>query len=183
MSHLFNFPFSKDDRNFNAKLLAETPAMFYCLILLFYAICAQSLIRSLKSSITFVKMIFLFVLVVSIRTNAQNIKVFQAPSVVYSMEKIDYGNIYYKSDGIRTIKVSNIGSAPLVVTSCISSCGCTRPSCPTTPILPGTYSQISVYYDTKKIGPIDKYITITTNDPNRPTITIPLTGNVLLRKE
>jgi hypothetical protein len=127
--------------------------------------------------------IFLLVFLGSIAASAQNSSSVQAPSVVYSMEKIDYGNIYHKSYGIRTIKISNIGSAPLVVTSCISSCGCTRPSCPTTPILPGTYSQISVYYDTKKIGPIDKNITITTNDPKRPTITIPLTGNVLLRKE
>jgi hypothetical protein len=119
----------------------------------------------------------------AIGASAQNSSSVQAPSVIYSMEKIDYGNIYLKSNGIRTIKISNIGSAPLVVTSCISSCGCTRPSCPTTPILPGTYSQILVYYDTKKIGSIDKNITITTNDPKRPTTTIPSTGNVLLREE
>ncbi len=129
------------------------------------------------------KKIFLLVFMSAIGASAQNSSSVQAPSVIYSMEKIDYGNIYLKSNGIRTIKISNIGSAPLVVTSCISSCGCTRPSCPTTPILPGTYSQILVYYDTKKIGSINKNITITTNDPKRPTTTIPLTGNVLLRED
>ncbi|MFY7861240.1 MAG: DUF1573 domain-containing protein [Chitinophagales bacterium] len=129
------------------------------------------------------KKILLLAFIASITANAQNSPMIHAPSVIYSMEKIDYGSIYHNTNGMRTIKISNIGSAPLVVTSCIASCGCTRPSCPTTPILPGTYSIISVYYDTKKIGPIDKNVTITTNDPRRPSITIPLTGNVEMRSE
>ena len=58
-----------------------------------------------------------------------------------------------------------------------SSCGCTVPV-RKAPIAPGNKSAITVKYDTKRIGPINKSVTITSNASNEPTKVIRIKGKV-----
>ncbi|MEM6769688.1 MAG: DUF1573 domain-containing protein [Bacteroidota bacterium] len=59
---------------------------------------------------------------------------------------------------------TNTGSQPLLITKARSTCGCTVPSYPEEPILPGESGVISVAFDTKnKYGRQRKPITITAN--------------------
>ena len=91
---------------------------------------------------------------------------------------IDYGTIEKGADGVRVFKFKNTGNAPLVVTTEKSSCGCTVPKKPEAPVLPGETGEIEVKYDTKRVNPIRKTITVTSN-AETPTVALKIKGNVI----
>lgn len=79
---------------------------------------------------------------------------------------IDYGTISKKTDnGIRSFEFTNTGDAPLIITNVLSTCGCTVPTKPTEPIMPGKNGKIEVKYS-MILGPIRKTITVETNAVN-----------------
>ncbi len=91
---------------------------------------------------------------------------------VMSFEKttVDYGTIEQNSEPVRFLKFTNTGEAPLVIQSAKGSCGCTVPTWPKEAIMPGETSEIKVRYDTKRLGAINKRITITTNEGGEPHV-------------
>lgn len=120
---------------------------------------------------------FLF-LFISIAISAQEFK--------FDKELIDYGKITQNSNGTRVFEFTNIGDAPLIITQVKSSCGCTIPKKPENPIMPGKKGQISVSYDTKRIGGFSKVITIFSNaKKGRKTVKIKgfISKEALLEKE
>lgn len=90
----------------------------------------------------------------------------------------DYGTISQGADGGCEFTVTNSGTDPLIISRCKGSCGCTVPKCDKDPIMPGATSIINVRYDTKRIGPINKSVTITSNAANEPTKVIRIKGKV-----
>jgi len=90
----------------------------------------------------------------------------------------DYGTIQQGANGSCVFTVTNSGSAPLIISRCKGSCGCTVPQCEKSPIMPGQQSEITVKYDTKRIGPINKSVTISSNASNEPTKVIRIKGKV-----
>ena len=104
-------------------------------------------------------------------TNAQ-------AKIEFEQEVIDYGEIAKGSDGVRTFEFTYIGDAPLVISNVKSSCGCTVPSKPDGPVAPGESSAIKVKYDTKRIGPIRKTVTVYSN-ADEPIISLKIKGIVL----
>ncbi|TAI46761.1 DUF1573 domain-containing protein [Flagellimonas allohymeniacidonis] len=97
--------------------------------------------------------------------------------IKFKSETIDYGEIAKGSDGVRVFEFTNTGDAPLVITNVKSSCGCTIPKKPDAPILPGETGEIQVKYDTKRVGPIRKAITVTSNS-DTPTKVLKIKGTV-----
>jgi hypothetical protein len=95
------------------------------------------------------------------------------------MDKLthDYGNIKQGDNGECVFKFTNNGKEPLVITSCMGSCGCTVPQCPTAPILPGKSGEIKVKYDTNRVGGIYKTVTVNSNAKSGVT-TLTIKGNV-----
>jgi len=87
----------------------------------------------------------------------------QQAKITFQEETIDYGSIIKGSDGVRTFHFTNTGDAPLVISDVKSSCGCTVPKRPTGPIAPGESSTIEVKYDTNRVGPIRRTITVISN--------------------
>ncbi|MHB8259402.1 MAG: DUF1573 domain-containing protein [Bacteroidia bacterium] len=75
----------------------------------------------------------------------------------------DYGTIKQGADGGCEFKFTNTGKEPLIISNCQGSCGCTVPSCPKEPILPGKTGVIKVHYDTKRVGPISKTVSVQSN--------------------
>ena len=61
-----------------------------------------------------------------------------------------------------------IRNAPLIISSCVGSCGCTVPTWSRDPIAPGGSTKITVKYDTQRAGTISKTVTITSNAVNTP---------------
>ena len=87
---------------------------------------------------------------------------------------IDYGNTSKKKDnGVRTFEFTNTGDAPLIITNVLSTCGCTVPTKPNAPIMPGKTGKIEVKYSMIP-GPIRKTITVESNAVNYEGGRIPL---------
>lgn len=102
----------------------------------------------------------------------------ETAKIEFKSEVIDYGEIEKGSDGVRVFEFTNTGSAPLVITDVTSSCGCTIPEKPKDPILPGKTGEIKVKYDTQRVGPIRKTITVYSN-AEVPAKSIKIKGKVL----
>lgn len=100
------------------------------------------------------------------------------PQITIDKDVHDYGTIEQGANGECTFTVTNTGNAPLIISLCKGSCGCTVPSCPKEPIPPGGTATITVKYDTNRVGPINKSVTITSNAADEPSKVIRIKGNV-----
>ena len=98
---------------------------------------------------------------------------------------IDYGTVSKNDDnGLRIFEFTNTGNEPLIVTNVISTCGCTVPSKPKEPILPGKTGKIEVKYN-MATGPIRKTITVETNAINYENgrVVLKIKGEVIEKKQ
>jgi hypothetical protein len=101
-----------------------------------------------------------------------------APVITFEKLIHNYGTIQHGSSGICEFKFTNTGKEPLILQRPRSSCGCTIPTWPKQPIMPGKSAKIKVTYDTKRIGPINKSVTILSNARNRAVI-LKIKGRVI----
>ena len=99
--------------------------------------------------------------------------------IKFDKEVHDYGTIKNGADGTCTFDFTNTGNQPLIISNAKGSCGCTVPSWPKEPVNPGQTATITVKYDTKRTGAINKSVTITSNAVNEPTKVIRIKGNAL----
>ncbi len=98
---------------------------------------------------------------------------------------IDYGTVSKESDsGIRSFEFTNTGDAPLIITNVQSTCGCTVPSKPTEPIMPGKTGKIDVKYNMNP-GTIRKTITVESNAVNYEggKVALKIKGEVVVKQE
>lgn len=96
----------------------------------------------------------------------------------FETEVLDYGTIAHKSDGKRIFKFKNTGKAPIIISKAKGSCGCTVPTIPKQPIMPGETAEIGVKYATNRVGSFSKTITIYSNASQK-TKVIRIKGKVL----
>lgn len=121
----------------------------------------------------------LFLSVLSISMNAQDETVVtEGPAFQFEVETIDYGKIEKGSNGVRVFRFTNIGNTPLIIEQVKGSCGCTVPTKPEAPIMPGETGEISVKYDTNRVGGFSKTVTITSN-ATEPVKRVKIKGIVL----
>ncbi len=97
--------------------------------------------------------------------------------IEFKTETVDYGEIAKGADGVRVFEFANTGNAPLIISKVSSSCGCTIPKKPKDPILPGKTGEIQVKYDTNRVGPIRKAITVISN-ADTPTKVLKIKGEI-----
>ena len=90
----------------------------------------------------------------------------------------DFGTLDKGGDASTEFVFTNTGTEPLVISNARGSCGCTVPEWPREPIAPGESAAIKVKYDSKRVGPINKSVTITSNATNAPTKVIRIKGNI-----
>ena len=82
----------------------------------------------------------------------------------------DYGTIQFNGDGTVDFNFTNKGKSPLILSNCQSSCGCTVPEWPKDPIPPKGKGSIKVKYNTSRVGPFTKTVTVISNASNSPTV-------------
>ena len=116
----------------------------------------------------------LFIGLVSLTVNAQD----KVAKIEFKSDTIDYGTIEKGSNGLRVFEFTNTGNAPLIISNVTSTCGCTIPKKPDGPILPGKTGQIEVKYDTNRVSPIRKTITVISN-AETPTVALKIKGEVV----
>tara|TARA_B100000965_G_C19336936_1_gene645636 strand:+ start:335 stop:715 length:381 start_codon:yes stop_codon:yes gene_type:complete len=124
----------------------------------------------MKKEILFILLIF-----VPLLLSAQT----SSPMISFNTDTIDYGDITKGSNGVRTFTFENTGDAPLEIQGVRSSCGCTIPKKPEAPIAPGEKGEITVSYDTNRVGVFRKTITVNTNVSSAAIIALKIKGNVL----
>lgn len=95
----------------------------------------------------------------------------------------NYGEIEKGGDPYCEFVITNKGNEPLIISNAKGSCGCTVPEWSKEPILPGESTVMKVKYDTKRVGPINKSVTVTTNATNEPTKVLRISGKVLAPAE
>lgn len=100
------------------------------------------------------------------------------PKISFTKQIHDYGTLRYGANGQCTFEFTNTGNAPLIISDAKGSCNCTVPEWPKEPIPPGGKGKIIVKYDTKKSGPINKSVTITSNATNEAVVMLRIKGFV-----
>jgi len=90
-------------------------------------------------------------------------------------------NIPYDSKDLFEFEFKNVSKTPATIQNVQTSCGCTAAQKPTEPVPSGKKDKISVSYDTKRVGPFTKTITIT-SDVSDP-IVLTIKGTVLPQPE
>lgn len=109
------------------------------------------------------------------------IKQNKAP-ITFSNLVIERTAIPYDSQELFAFEFKNTGDTPILIQNVQTSCGCTTAAKPEEPIQPGKKGQISVKYDTKRVGDFTKTITVTTNVQTEPII-LTIKGKVLPQEQ
>lgn len=120
-------------------------------------------------------LLLVFTLSLALNVQAQT----TGPAIEFTSQVVDYGEIERGSDGIRIFEFVNSGNQPLIISKVYSSCGCTIPKKPEAPIAPGEKGEIQVKYDTNRVGPIRKTITVNSNAASTPIVSLKIKGTVL----
>lgn len=115
--------------------------------------------------------------VLAFNVNAQEAVKIGGADISFEKEVHDYGVIQQHGNGESEFVFTNTGTEPLIISNAKGSCGCTVPEWPREPIQPGASASIKVKYDTKRIGLINKSVTITSNAAT-PTKIIRIKGEV-----
>ena len=106
----------------------------------------------------------------------------KAPDIKFDKTVHDYGTIQQHGDGKCEFTFTNAGKEPLILSNVRSSCGCTVPTWPREPILPGQKGVIKVKYDTKRIGTINKSVYVTSNAKVSP-VSLKIKGKILAKSK
>jgi len=97
------------------------------------------------------------------QTNAKQVSTKQGAAMSFTKTTVDYGTIAQGSNKFRTVSFVNDGTEPLIIKSAKGSCGCTVPTYPEQPVMPGETAEMKITYDTNRIGAFNKTVTIQTN--------------------
>ncbi len=82
----------------------------------------------------------------------------------------DYGTLKKGGEPNCEFRLTNTSKEMLVISEAHGSCGCTVPTYTKEPIKPGETVVITVHYDTNRIGPFEKQVTMTFQGKDTPAI-------------
>jgi uncharacterized protein (TIGR02145 family) len=111
--------------------------------------------------------------------NRLNAQITRGPIIRFNNLNYDFGTIGQNEEAKCTFKFINEGDQPLIITSAKGSCSCTVPNWPREIIQPGKTGEISIIYDTKKVGKFSKSVRISSNDSINPLTILKITGEVI----
>lgn len=90
----------------------------------------------------------------------------------------DFGTVKQNDLTECYFTITNTGDEPLILADVKGSCQCTVPEWPKSDIKPGESAKIKVKYNSSKVGPINKTVTITSNSKESPTLMVRIKGTV-----
>ncbi len=85
------------------------------------------------------------------------------PVMAFAETEFDFGTIDAGTKVEHIFKFTNTGDAPLVIVNAKSSCGCTVPSYPKTPVAAGEEGELLVKFNGSGKNQVSKTVTITAN--------------------
>ena len=125
----------------------------------------------MKKSIQHLSFLIATFLTINSFVAQQAIAISQGAEISFDKSTHDYGQIEKSANGECVFVFTNTGNQPLKISNAKGSCGCTVPQWPREEIAPGATGEIKVRYDTKRVGVINKSVTIQSNALNSDNIT------------
>ena len=125
----------------------------------------------MKKSIKHLSFLIATFLTINSFVAQQAIALTQGAEISFDKSTHDYGQIEKSANGECVFVFTNTGNQPLKISNAKGSCGCTVPQWPREEIAPGSTGEIRVRYDTKRVGVINKSVTIQSNAMNSDNIT------------
>lgn len=110
-------------------------------------------------------------------------EVVNGPQLTFAKETHDFGKVAYGANTVYNFEFTNTGKTPLIISNVSSPCGCTVADWSEDPIAPGAPGKITVRYDSKRQGPINKSVDVRSNSVNDPDRQLVIKGEVLPQKE
>lgn len=102
-----------------------------------------------------------------------------APVVIWESNNVDLGMVKQNEKVTVEFKFSNVGNAPLIISSVKPSCGCTIANYSKESVQPGESSKITAVYNASSVGHFSKSIVVKTNTIDD-TMILKLSGTVEL---
>lgn len=93
----------------------------------------------------------------------------------------DWGTVPRKPPVEMTFPIQNRGNQPLLITSVVTSCGCTTADLTSSVIPGGQRADLRVIFDPDfhdTSGPVTRIVWVSTNDPDMPVVELRLDANV-----
>lgn len=91
------------------------------------------------------------------------------PKIYFAETSHEFGDIIQGDKVEHTFTFENTGNEPLILTDVRTTCGCTAPEWPKTPVAPGASAELKVVFNSAgKMGVQTKTITVMSNAVNSP---------------
>jgi len=110
-------------------------------------------------------------------------EVVNGPQLTFTKETHDFGKVAYGGNTVYNFEFRNTGKEALLISYVSSPCGCTVADWPKESIAPGAQGKISVKYDSKRPGPINKSVSVRSNSVTMPDRSLTIKGEILPMKE
>lgn len=103
------------------------------------------------------------------------------PDIEFVETEHVFGDVFKGEEANHVFTVKNVGGQPLELFKVRTSCGCTAAILTERIIAPGETGEIKVSYDTLKgTGPVEKSITVVSNDPDEESVDLLIRLNILV---
>ena len=103
------------------------------------------------------------------------------PKVSVQQTEFDFGDINQNDIVNHSFIITNTGGDLLKISDVKASCGCTAAVPDKKELKPGESTQIAVTFNSRgRKGPQTKTVSIKTNDPNKPLLTLTIKGNIIV---
>jgi hypothetical protein len=104
-----------------------------------------------------------------------------SPKISVQQLDYDFGDISQNEPVTHAYVITNNGGDLLVIKDVKAACGCTAAKPEKSELKPGESTSISVTFNPKgRKGPQNKTVTVTSNDPEKPTITLTFKCNIIV---
>ena len=101
------------------------------------------------------------------------------PKIIFPQKSHNFGKVQPKTKLTYKFPFMNIGGAPLKIKHVRTSCGCTATNLGKKVLQPGESSELQIIYKTgKKLGRRRRNITIVSNDPVHPKVSLGITAEI-----
>ena len=105
-----------------------------------------------------------------------------APQAEVPVVSHDFGEIPVSPPVAFIYAIQNIGTADLLLSNLVASCGCTIAELSTSIVPPGQRADLRVVFDPgfhETVGPVTRVVWVATDDPTQPMLEVQLQAHVL----
>ncbi|HTN35747.1 MAG TPA: DUF1573 domain-containing protein [Arachidicoccus sp.] len=94
------------------------------------------------------------------------------PEASFNELEHHFGNIPQAKPATTLFTFVNKAKTPLIIETAVASCGCTTPTYPKAPVLPGKKATIEVTYNAEAVGAFKKMVTVKFAGHQKPVLLV-----------